>query len=135
MQVLLVVLDRNNIVAAAFDDVRRDRFLPEDRAGDDLAFPIKPIKEFQRVEFQRVENFEALGPGEAACPSIVGAPPGNAASPCSALPSPSLLARRPVMAAAPSSALILVTWRTPLVIVVGQRWRAEDRLIQGQKSP
>jgi hypothetical protein len=29
---------------------------------------------------------------------------------------------------------LLVTWRTPLVIVVGQRWRAEDRLIQGQKS-
>jgi len=38
-QVLLVVLDRKNIVAAAFDDLRRDRFLTEDRvAGDDLAF-------------------------------------------------------------------------------------------------
>jgi hypothetical protein len=73
--------------------VRRDRFLPEDRvAGDDLAFRIKPIKEYRRVEFQRVGNFEALGPREGGCSRIVGAPPGNDASPCSALPSPSLLA-------------------------------------------
>ncbi|MGB6177314.1 MAG: hypothetical protein WBF43_13490, partial [Methylocella sp.] len=93
-QVLPVVLDQKNIVAAAFDDVRRDRCLPEDRgAGGDLAFPVKPLQEFQRVAFQRVRNFEAVGAREAGCPRIAGTPARNAASTRPALPSPALLAR------------------------------------------
>ncbi|MGB7046671.1 MAG: hypothetical protein WBD65_17755, partial [Methylocella sp.] len=63
------------------------------RRRDDLAFPIKPLQEFQRVALQRVRNFEGLGPREAGCPGIAGTPARNAASTRPALPSPSSLAR------------------------------------------
>ncbi len=54
--VLLIVLDRKDIVAAAFDDFRSDRFLAEDCVpGDDLAPQVEPLQELQRIG-----NFQTL---------------------------------------------------------------------------
>src|SRR5450759_2707111 len=60
----LIVLDRKDIVAAAHDDFRDNRFLAEDRIpGDNLALHVEPLKELERIG-----NSSPL-PREASCVS------------------------------------------------------------------